>query len=114
VQYNTRDANRYAWRSAGVVGKAISWGPPGWEEIASNPAKLALAQAAVAETKRIRSRGIEGDFYPLSSISLDMNVSAMYQFHRRNQNDGFAMVFRRPSAPSIVLLKLEGVDPECT
>ena len=44
----------YEWRSAGVVGKAISWGPATWEAIVADATLLAQARAAVAETKRIR------------------------------------------------------------
>lgn len=102
----------YAWRSSGAAGKDISWGPSTWEQIANNTDLIAVARAAVSETRRIRDRAIEGDYYPLSEVSLAMNVSAIYQFHRRDQSDGFAMVFRRPNATTELTLRLQGLDAQ--
>lgn len=104
----------YEWRSAGVVGKAISWGPATWEAIIGDPSLLAQARAAVAETKRIRLIGIEGDYYPLSNITADDRVNVAYQFHRRNESDGFVYVFHRSRAATKFSIKLHGVNPIAT
>jgi hypothetical protein len=99
----------YEWRSAGVVGKAISWGPVTWRAIMSDGEQLALARAAVAETKRIRPIGIAGDYYPLTEITASPSVNVAYQFHHRNE--GFVYAFHRAGAPTELSLRLQGVDP---
>lgn len=101
----------YAWRSAGVVGKAISWGPHTWQAIVSDETQLARARAAVLETKRIRPIGIEGDYYPLTNATASLSVNVAYQFHRRDQSDGFVYAFHRSAAPAVFSLQLQGVDP---
>lgn len=53
-----------------------------------------------------------GDFHPLFPHRADANAWYGYQFNRPEQTDGFAIVFRRRSAPETASVKLRHLDPE--
>ena len=103
----------YAWRSAGVVGKAISWGLAGWQALAASADDMALLRAGVAETVRLRDAALRGDFYALTPITNAAGVWAAYQFHcdaalvaecrAGGPTRGFVMAFRRAGAPAPAL-----------
>ena len=102
----------YNWRSAGVVGKTISWGLTGgacggWQSIMRNATAIAQLKLAVAETKSLRQFAIDGDYFPLTPTTIALTDWAAYQFHKPRAcpkpgvcmgNNGFAMFFRRHEA----------------
>ena len=102
----------YNWRSAGVVGKTISWGLTGgacggWQSIMRNATAIAQLKLAVAETKSLREFAIDGDYFPLTPTTIALTDWAAYQFHKPQEcpkpgvcmgNNGFAMFFRRHEA----------------
>ena len=61
-----------------------------------------------------RPIGIEGDYYPLTTITANDTVNVAYQFHRRNESDGFVFVFHRSRAPTEMSAQLHGVEPGVT
>ena len=81
------------------------------------PSREAARQ--VDRYKRIRNL-LSGDFYPLTSCSLDSEWMG-YQFHRHDLDKGFALVFRRagvaaapcPASTSFIL-RLRGLTPGST
>jgi alpha-galactosidase len=102
------DWHPYAWRSAGIVGKTISWGLEGWQALLSQPTDMELLRQAVAETQRLRPAAIYGDCYSLTPIRSDESIWAAYQYHCSGPtatgtaactaNSGFALAFRRLQA----------------
>ena len=62
------------------MGKTIDWGRAGWEVLLNDTSQMALLRAAVAETVRVRSVAIYGDFFPLTPIGLGGQWAA-YQLH---------------------------------
>jgi len=56
-----------------------------------------------------------GDYYPLTPFSRKTDVWMAWQFHRKDHEDGFIAVFRRPEAKEeSKSLKLNGLDPKAT
>lgn len=101
----------YLWRSAGVVGKTISWGSAGWQSIVSSQSQIALLNEAVVETQSLRHVAIYGDYYPLTDVSsLSETTWAAYQFDLAGQ-EGFGVYFRNSNAtdPSMVS-QLQGLS----
>jgi alpha-galactosidase len=65
---------------------------------------------AVAEIKQNRPYWL-GDFYPLTGSSLQDHEWCAWQFHRRDLNAGYALLFRRPkSEQSGMTVSLHGLD----
>lgn len=56
-----------------------------------------------------------GDFYPLTSHSLALDVWAAWQFDRPEMGEGIVQVFRRAESPyEVASFRLRGLDPEAT
>ena len=89
----------------------------GWHPL-DNDFPMALAQKQVQRYKKIRPM-LSGDFYPLTPGDLDA-VWLGYQFHKPENDSGFALIFRRDKAfedypaASSRQLKFRGVDPQGT
>jgi len=72
------------------------------------------AAASIARIKRLRPLWL-GDFYPLTEINLDPRHWSGWQLHRRDKDQGCAMLFRREASPYPALnLALRGIDPSQT
>ena len=72
------------------------------------------AAASIARVKRLRPLWL-GDFYPLTEINLDPRHWSGWQLHRRDKDQGCAMLFRREASPYPALnLALRGIDPSQT
>ena len=104
----------YLWRSAGVVGKTISWGEAYWREVLSNGQNITRLKQAVAETQAIRAVALSGDFYPLTATFGSDADWAAYQIDvPGGQGEGFAFYFRNqgcaaePSMPA----QLQALEP---
>ena len=70
----------------------------GWDPI--DPAfPMAKARRQVELYKRIRPF-LSGEYYPMTACALE-NTWIAYQFHRRDLNSGFALVFRRPDSSRV-------------
>ncbi|OFY46613.1 MAG: hypothetical protein A2X22_03370 [Bacteroidetes bacterium GWF2_49_14] len=72
-----------------------------------------LLKQAISEGKRIR-KYYSGNFYPLTTMSLDTAVWCVFQYHRTDKNDGMIMAFRRPQSEqaNFALNGLHEIDPE--
>lgn len=68
---------------------------------------------AISEGKRIR-KYFAGNYYPLSTPSLQRDAWCMMQYHRPEESDGMIMIFRRDQSPfaAISHLPLKEIDPE--
>ena len=109
------DTDAFSWRSAGVVGKTISWGEEGWRRILASPTKSAELRLAIAETKALRQLALEGDLYPLTPVDPLTTTWTAYQFHRPEHGDGFAMFFRNPDCEAASMTAgLRGIDPNAS
>jgi alpha-galactosidase len=70
------------------------------------------ARKLIAEFKKIRPF-FYGDYYPLTTHSVEDDVWMAYQFHREDMKQGMVMTFRRPqSKDDSNCLKLRGLLPE--
>ena len=105
----------FLWRSAGVVGKTISWGESYWREVVSNAHNITRLKHAVTETKSIRVVALRGDFYPLTAAFGLREEWAAYQFHVPGEQV-FTFYFRNEGCatqPSMSAL-LQALDPNAT
>ena len=85
----------FLWRSAGVVGKTISWGDSYWHEVISTAQNITRLRQAVAETKGLRPVALKGNFYPLTAVYGLTTEWAAYQFNVPGEGgEGFAFYFR--------------------
>jgi len=74
----------------------------------------ALAKAAIAEAKSLRPFYL-GDYYPLTSVSLDETHWCGWQLDRPDLGKGCAVLLRRPKSPYTILeATLRGLDPAAT
>ncbi len=88
----------------------------GWDPLdRAFPVKQARGQVDLY--KRIRPY-LSGDYYPLTPCALEDSWVA-YQFHRRDLDSGFALIFRRSNADrnfypadDFFLARLRGLNPE--
>jgi alpha-galactosidase len=88
----------------------------GWDPL--DPAfPMQQARKQVELYKRIRPL-LSGDYYPLTPCALEDTWIA-YQFHRRDLDSGFALIFRRSDADrgfypaaGAFQLRLRGLNPE--
>ncbi len=72
----------------------------------------ALLKKMMAEFHAVE-KYLLGDFYPLSSHSLALDVWAAWQFDRPEMGEGLVQVFRRAESPyETARFKLRGLDPE--
>jgi alpha-galactosidase len=99
-----------AWSSFGGQ-FSLGWDPidPGFP--------MEKARRQVALYKRIRPL-LSGDYYPMTGCALE-NTWVAYQFHRRDLNSGFALVFRRSDKDRVSYpvgdsfrVQLRGLDPD--
>ena len=88
----------------------------GWHPL-DDDFPIDLAKLQVERYKRIRPY-LSGDFYPLTPCSLGEPWLG-YQFHRRDLNAGFALLFRRSTArdadypvSDTFRMRLRGLEPE--
>ena len=70
-----------------------------WDPLDSSFPKES-ARRQVNLYKRVRAF-LSGDFYPLTPLSLDGTWMG-YQFHRRDLDSGFALVFKRFNSPQVI------------
>jgi alpha-galactosidase len=69
-------------------------------------------QQAIAEAKRIRPYWF-GDFFPLSTPSLDPTEWCVLQYHRPVEHDGIVIGFRREHSPYASYdCELRSIDPD--
>jgi alpha-galactosidase len=70
-------------------------------------------KSAIIEGKRIR-KFYFGNFYPLTTVSLDPSVWCVTQYHLTNENSGMIMAFRRPGSnqPGFPMSGLREIDPK--
>lgn len=88
----------------------------GWDPI--DPAfPMERARRQVELYKRIRPL-LSGDYYPMTGCALE-NTWIAYQFHRRDINSGFALVFRRSDTNRVSYpvrdsfqVRLRGLNPD--
>merc|ERR1712232_271298 len=81
----------YHWRSVATTGLVIAW------DIRNNTASESkLLSLGVAETIRLRRYTLSGDFWHLTTQSLDPSVWAAWQYHIPSSVAGCAVYFRRP------------------
>ena len=74
----------------------------------------ALLKKMIAEFHEVE-KYLLGDFYPLTSHSLALDVWAAWQFDRPEMGEGMVQVFRRAESPyETARFKLRGLDPEAT
>ena len=73
----------------------------------------AAQQKAYAECRRIAPLMLEGDYYPLTPYSRELNRWIAWQFNRPEQGDGVIQAFRRPQcAEEAARYILRGLDPQ--
>jgi alpha-galactosidase len=88
----------------------------GWDPL--DPAfPMEKAKRQVELYKRVRPL-LSGDYYPMTGCGLE-NTWIAYQFHRRDLNSGFALIFRRTSADRVSYpvdqsfkVRLRGLNPD--
>lgn len=74
----------------------------------------ALLKKMIAEFHAVE-KYLLGDFYPLTSHSLALDVWAAWQFDRPEMGEGIVQVFRRAESPyEAARFRLRGLDPEAT
>lgn len=74
----------------------------------------ALLKKMIAEFHAVE-KYLLGDFYPLTSHSLALDVWAAWQFDRPEMGEGIVQVFRRAESPyEVARFRLRGLDPEAT
>jgi alpha-galactosidase len=107
------DIDPYHWRSSGAAGKVITWGPIFFRHLLApeNATRLAMAKAAVEESKSLRMWTEVGDYYNITEVSLEDESWAGYQFHSEAADAGFAYIFRRSSAQASFTAKLHLSPP---
>ncbi len=72
----------------------------------------ALLKEMIAEFHQVE-KYLLGDFYPLTSHSLELDVWAAWQFDRPEIGQGIVQVFRRDESPyETARFRLRGLDPE--
>jgi len=81
----------YGTRSAMAGGLAALW------DVRRSDFNARLAKRLVNEEARIR-KYYEGDFYPLTAISVSDDVWVAYQYDRPDLGEGMVMAFRRAKA----------------
>jgi alpha-galactosidase len=96
--------DKYAARSVATTGASIC------QDVRSKDFPREAALAAIREMKELRPL-FQGDFYPLTGISVNPDVWCAWQFDRPELGQGFAMFFRRPkAAPATFEAALRGLD----
>lgn len=94
----------YYWRSANVGGPMPYW------DIRQDDYSREKLRQAIQETLELRPY-LTGDLWHLTDNTLDTRAWAAYQFHRPEQDDGFAYFFRRKDSPYPALeVTLRGVS----
>ncbi|NBV85307.1 MAG: hypothetical protein EBS01_03355 [Verrucomicrobia bacterium] len=84
---------------------------PGWTKTHES---IAAVQKGYSECRRIAPL-LLGDYFPLTSHSLDTTSWIAWQFQRSDLGEGVVQAFRRPDAQSETLtVKLRGLDPQRT
>ncbi|NLX56426.1 MAG: hypothetical protein GXY58_15060 [Planctomycetaceae bacterium] len=69
-------------------------------------------QLAIAEARQLRHFWL-GDFYPLSTPTLDPAAWCVMQYHRPTNSDGIVVCFRREQSPYASFdCTLRGIDPD--
>jgi alpha-galactosidase len=101
----------HSWRSAGVVGKTISWGLAGWQKVLASAESKAELDAAVRETQSIRDVALNGDYFPIVGGALNGSGWGAYQF--ANSTVGFAYFFRNNAGEDTIIAALQAIDVGC-
>jgi alpha-galactosidase len=89
-------AEPYYWRSANVGGPIPYW------DMRKDDFSHAVLALAVKEAQDLRPYFL-GDLWHLTDNSVDPKAWVGYQYHRPEQDDGFACFFRREESPYRVL-----------
>jgi alpha-galactosidase len=98
----------YAFRSA--VGLMVGLG----YDVRRRDLDYALLRRLTAEWRQI-APFYYGDYYPLTSHSVDPRDWLAWQYHRPEQNAGIVQVFRRSESPYVAArFPLRGLDPAAT
>ena len=76
---------------------------------------LGVQAKASAEWRRIASSMLLGDYYPLTSYSLQRDQWIAWQFDQPEKGEGVVQAFRRPESPyESARFKLHGLDAAAT
>ncbi len=98
-------ADPYYWRSANVGGPIPYW------DMRKDDFSHDQLRRAVAEAQALRPFFL-GDLWHLTDNSVDPKAWVGYQYHRPEQDDGFACFFRRKDSPYRALdVSFRGVKP---
>jgi len=98
----------YDFRSAATAGVICQW------DYLEEGFSVEAARTVLAEARENR-RYWYGDIYPLTPVTVDLDVIAAYQLHRPDLDAGAVFVYRRPECKSSsVNLKLHGLSPAKT
>jgi len=102
----------YAWRSGYAPAMAMAWpGKPSDHRAGMN---VDLLRKLMQEYLDVR-KCFYGDFYPLTSYSLDSAAWMAWQFDRPDLGEGIVQAFRRPQSPYVsARFKLRGLDMNAT
>ncbi|MEI6467813.1 MAG: GH36 C-terminal domain-containing protein, partial [Verrucomicrobiota bacterium] len=78
-------------------------------------ADLEVQKKARAEWRRIASSMLLGDYYPLTSYSLQRDQWIAWQFDQPEKGEGVVQAFRRPESPyESARFKLHGLEESAT
>jgi len=78
-------------------------------------ADLEVQKKARAECRRIANYMLVGDFYPLTSYSLQRDRWIAWQFDQPEKGEGVVQAFRRPESPyESARFKLHGLEESAT
>ena len=99
-------ADPYFWRSANVAGPIVYW------DLRGDGYSRDECRQAVKEAQELRPYFL-GDFWHLTANTTAPHVWAAYQYHRPEEDDGFACFFRREDCPYPVMeTSLRGLAPD--
>ena len=99
-------ADPYFWRSANVAGPIVYW------DLRREDYSVEQCRLAVKEARELRPYFL-GDLWHLTANTTDPHVWAAYQYHRPEEDDGFACLFRRGDCPYPMMdMSLRGVGAD--
>jgi alpha-galactosidase len=99
-----------AWRSDPYYWRcASSTSPIGYWDLRPKNYSIDECRQAIAESRKLRQYAL-GDYWQLTENNLDLRQWAGWQYHRPEQDDGYAVFFRRRDCPFIMMeVSLRGV-----
>jgi alpha-galactosidase len=106
AKWSNQKMELYQLRSSSTSGFSIS------QDNFARDFPAEFFRKVIAETKELRPL-YNGDFYPLTPITVNEDAWCAWQFDRPDLGKGFAMFFRRPkAAQSSFEAALRGLDPQ--